>query len=96
MGMFDYVHYKCPKCKELVEEQSKASDCTLAHYFIGDGSIAYELPILEDEWEENIEYLPAPLEIIAEASRYGLECKHCGYKTKPVISSSYVLVPFEG
>ncbi len=80
MGMFDYVHYKCPSCGELVEEQSKAADCDLNHYFLGD--IAYELPEFKDCYDEIEEILPAPLEILAEVQRYGLTCTHCGTHTK--------------
>jgi len=92
MGMFDYTYFKCPKCKEIVEEQSKAGDCSLNRYFFGD--IAYELPIFKDEFGELEGVIPVPIEIVAEASKYGLECSHCGHKTKPVITSSYILVPF--
>ena len=90
MGMFDYTYYKCPKCSKIVEEQSKAGNCSLSRYFFGD--IAYELP--KEIHGEVCEYQPAPLEIVAEASKYGLVCDGCGYKTKPVIASSYVFVPF--
>lgn len=29
MGMFDSVMFTCPKCRKLIEEQSKAGECRL-------------------------------------------------------------------
>ena len=94
MGMFDYTYFKCPKCSTIVEEQSKAGGCDLNRYFFGD--IAYELPLFRNPDSEELESAsPAPLEIVAEASKYGLICSHCKHKTKPVVTSSYIMVPFE-
>jgi len=92
MGMFDYTYHKCPLCGAITEGQSKAGDCGLDRYFFGD--IAYELPLFRDRDENAKEAIPAPLEVIAEAVKYGLECSNCGCKTKPVVTHSYTLVPF--
>ena len=35
MGMFDTVLFSCPKCKQTIEEQSKAGECTLRDYSSG-------------------------------------------------------------
>jgi len=92
MGMFDYVYFKCPKCKEIAEEQSKAGDCDLKRYFIGD--IGYEIPISKDEYGDVEEVIPAPLEILAEASKYGLDCRKCGNHTRLAVNvSSIVYLP---
>lgn len=92
MGMFDYVYYKCPKCKEISEDQSKAGDCDLKRYFIGD--IGYEVPIQTDDDGDIEEILPAPLEILAEASKYGLDCSQCNHHTKIALSvPSVVYLP---
>lgn len=32
MGMFDTVHFKCPKCETMIEEQTKAGACDLKDY----------------------------------------------------------------
>lgn len=32
MGMFDSIMFTCPKCKEQIEEQSKAGECLLRVY----------------------------------------------------------------
>jgi len=92
MGMFDYTYFKCPNCGEVVEGQSKAGDCSLSRYYFGD--IAYELPVFKDCYDEIEEILPAPIEVVSEAAKFGLVCNECGHKTKPVITSSYILVPF--
>ena len=94
--MFDFTYFKCPKCDKIVEEQSKAGPCGLNRYFFGD--ITYELPTFPDmdNPDEVCEYTPAPLEIVAEASKYGLVCDGCNHKTKPAITSWYVMIPFDG
>ena len=91
--MFDYVHYKCPECEEIAEDQSKSGPCSLNRYFIGD--IAYELPEFEDCNGDAEETSPAPLEIVADAIRYGLECNHCDHKTMLVPNPSYVFQPYK-
>lgn len=32
MGMFDSVWFRCPKCEEDMEAQSKAGECSLIDY----------------------------------------------------------------
>lgn len=32
MGMFDRIWFKCPKCGEVLEHQSKAGACVLADH----------------------------------------------------------------
>jgi len=32
MGCFDSVYFKCPKCGEEIEEQSKADECCQINY----------------------------------------------------------------
>lgn len=32
MGMYDSVYFKCPKCGEVIEAQSKRGECTLASF----------------------------------------------------------------
>lgn len=32
MGMFDYMHLRCPSCGHDNEEQSKAGPCILRHF----------------------------------------------------------------
>jgi DNA-directed RNA polymerase subunit RPC12/RpoP len=93
MGMFDFTYFKCPKCGEITEDQSKASDCNLDRYYFGD--IAYEVPLKKDEDDELISAEPVNLEILAEASKYGLVCEHCNHKFKPKLNPSYTFVPFE-
>jgi DNA-directed RNA polymerase subunit RPC12/RpoP len=93
MGMFDYVYYRCPKCKEVVEEQSKAGSCSLIRYYLGD--IAYELPEFKDEYGNAEPVIPAPPEIVAEASKFGLVCSKCGHKIIPVMTFTYVFKPWK-
>jgi len=91
MGMFDYIYYKCPKCDHITEDQSKAADCpSLNRYFLGDigTALAYY-----DEYGDSAS-TPAPLTIVAEASRYGLTCEDCKFKFKPVVTVSTTYVPF--
>ena len=65
----------------------------LKRYYIGD--IAYEVPLQKDDEGDLVSIYPASLEIIAEAEKFGLVCSNCGHKTKPLVTSSYVLVPFD-
>jgi len=85
MGMFDYIHYKCPSCKKVVEEQTKIGECGLNHYYVGD--ILSELPAIDIEGDA-IYYEPAPYIILGEIMEYGLQCPNCGCE------SSVILHPF--
>ncbi len=29
MGMYDTVHFRCPRCDNIIAEQTKAGDCVL-------------------------------------------------------------------
>ena len=76
MGMFDYIHFKCPKCGGIAEDQTKADDCNLVHYYTPEVR-----PMLGDD-EEREDWEPATHIILAHAERYGLECNYCGYEVQ--------------
>ena len=47
MGMFDTIHFTCPKCGQKTENQTKAGPCILKDYDL-------DLPIsLEEAYEVN-------------------------------------------
>ena len=52
MGMFDTVHFSCPKCNKINSIQSKAGDCMLDNYTL----INAPLSILASLVEETKEY----------------------------------------
>ena len=83
MSMFDYVHYKCPNCGELVEEQTKVDRCSFNHFVFG--SIIDELPKI-DEHDYDIEYEPPPFSVLYEAMTTGYKCDKCGYVAKFVFN----------
>lgn len=39
MGMFDTLHFQCPKCGGTVSEQSKAGKCSLVDYGLADAPL---------------------------------------------------------
>jgi len=43
--MFDTVHYKCPGCGRMIEEQTKAGDCRMNNYH--EGSVPAEIAASE-------------------------------------------------
>ena len=87
------TYYKCPKCGKIAEAQSKSGPYSLNRYFLGD--IAYELPEFEDEYGDTEEITLAPLEVVVDATRHGLECNHCDHKTMLVPNPSYVFQPYK-
>lgn len=50
MGMFDYVRARCPKCGEMIEEQSKAGPCQLNDYTLYDAPPAVIGDLADEEW----------------------------------------------
>jgi len=83
MGMFDYTYHKCPACRQITENQSKAGPCSLNHYYYGD--IEQHLQHLNNDidlhLDNDIELQPAPLELVQEAATYELTCEHCNHKS---------------
>ncbi len=41
MGLYDTVYFRCPKCEELLNTQSKAGDCNLKDY--DSDNVPYEI-----------------------------------------------------
>ena len=49
MGMYDTVVFMCPNCHGMVEEQTKAGECTLKAYSLNNAPF----PVIADIIEES-------------------------------------------
>ncbi len=49
MGCFDYINIDCPHCGETVEDQTKAGDCGMNSYSLGDDTMM-DVIIADNYW----------------------------------------------